>query len=97
MIKKFLVSTIFLVLLSSQSNAAGSNSDAKPKTHFDKAVTYILDSDWSFFFKRNQSLFSKEFQNCSGSIFNPGRTSSLKKESSSDETCKFPFLILCDI
>ncbi len=41
MIKKFLVSTIFLVLLSSQSNAAGSNSDAKPKTHFDKAVTYI--------------------------------------------------------
>ena len=30
-----------MVLLSSQSNAAGSNSDAKPKTHFDKAVTYI--------------------------------------------------------
>ena len=41
MIKKFLISTIFLLLLSSQSNAAGSNSDAKPKTHFDKAVTYI--------------------------------------------------------
>lgn len=30
----------------------------------DKAVTYILDSDWSRFFSYNKNLFPKDFSNC---------------------------------
>jgi len=30
----------------------------------DKAVTYILDSDWSRFYRNNSSLFPKDFKDC---------------------------------
>ena len=43
------------------------------------------------------NIFSKEFQKYSESISMPGITSSLRKLSSSSETCKFPYLILCAI
>ena len=30
----------------------------------DFAVTYILDSDWEFFYKINRSLFPNDFKSC---------------------------------
>ena len=34
------------------------------RSHEDKAVTYILDSDWERFYKFNKSLFSQDFKDC---------------------------------
>jgi ATP-dependent DNA helicase DinG len=30
----------------------------------DKAITYILDSDWDKFSKKNKDVFPEEFLNC---------------------------------